>query len=412
MASPPSSTNPAAPAAEPASAPVPQVPQKSRLESVDLLRGLVMVAMALDHTRDFFHTGAIHGVDPLDLSTTTLPLFFTRWLTHFCAPVFVFLAGTGAFLSTTRGKSTGELSRFLFTRGLWLVFLELSWVQWLGWSFTMNLRVHAFLVIWAIGWSMIALSVLVHFRPAVILGLGLAMILGHNALDSIRPDAWGSWGPLWRVLHAGGDFRVGEVRFIAGYPLVPWIGVLAVGFCFGRVFLLEASLRRRWLWSLGGALTLAFVVLRWTNLYGDPKPWSEQPRPFFSFLSFLVCHKYPPSLCYLLMTLGPAVLVLAVLDRGTPLVLRPFLIFGRVPLFYYLLHLPLLHAAAVVVNRICYGRADWMYGLHPAPVPPEAGFGLGVTYLVWVLAILVLYPLCTWFGGIKRRRREVWLSYL
>ncbi|HXJ73447.1 MAG TPA: heparan-alpha-glucosaminide N-acetyltransferase domain-containing protein, partial [Candidatus Dormibacteraeota bacterium] len=169
MASPPSSVNPAAPAAEPASTPVPQVPQKSRLESVDLLRGLVMVAMALDHTRDFFHTGAIHGVDPLDLSTTTLPLFFTRWLTHFCAPVFVFLAGTGAFLSTTRGKSTGELSRFLFTRGLWLVFLELSWVQWLGWSFTMNLRVHAFLVIWAIGWSMIALSVLVHFRPAVIL---------------------------------------------------------------------------------------------------------------------------------------------------------------------------------------------------------------------------------------------------
>ena len=279
----------------------------SRLESIDLLRGIVMILMALDHTRDFFHRGAMLGEDPLDLAVTTPWLFLTRWITHFCAPVFVFLAGTGAYLSTTRGRTRSELSWFLLTRGVWLIVLELTWVRWLGWTFAVNLHEHWLLVIWAIGASMIVLAGLVHLPAPWILTFGLALIVGHNALDDFHAASWGNWTWVWQVLHDGGKFQLPilpGVQLGAGYPLIPWIGVMAVGYSFGELLELESRARQRWLIFLGSALTLGFLILRLSNAYGNPERWSELDTPGLSFMTILSCHKYPPSLCYLMMTLG------------------------------------------------------------------------------------------------------------
>ena len=389
----------------------PASPALARLDSVDLLRGIVMVLMALDHARDFFHAGAFRGEDPLAPATTSAALFFTRWVTHFCAPVFVFLAGTGAFLSTTRGKSKLELSWFLVTRGLWLIVLELTWVRWAGWTFAVNLHEHWGLVIWAIGWSMIVLAALVHLPLPAIAAFGLVMMAGHNTLDGIKPGDLGSWGWLWQVLHAGGIFNItAEVKFGAGYPLVPWMGVMSAGYSFGAVLLLPPPVRRKWLLSLGGLLTLLFVLLRILMPGDDPKPWAVQDSLLRTLFSFLDCQKYPPSTWYLLMTLGPALLCLAWLDAGTPKWLRPALVFGRVPLFYYLLHLPLIHGLSVVAHLIIVGRADWLYGSPTAP-PPNAGFALPWVYVAWIGVTLLLYPACRWFAELKRRSRAKWLSY-
>src|SRR6266700_3015399 len=364
---------------------VPQV--APRLDSVDLLRGLVMVLMALDHTRGFFSNASFN---PLDLDRTNVPLFLTRWLTHYCAPVFVFLAGAGAFLSKTRGRTTRELSWFLLTRGLWLVFLEVTVIRWTGWALNCDFRF-----------------------------IGVGMIAVHNVFDGVKPESWGAWEGLWRVLHAGGSFGFTPGhQFGAGYPLIPWIGVMAAGFGFGTLLLREAGERRKWLLGLGAGLTALFILLRFSNWYGDPHPWSSQKNVVFTLFSFIHCQKYPPSLCYLLMTLGPALMLLAALDRKTPRFLKPILVFGRVPLFYYLIHLPLIHALAVIFNLVRYGRADWLYGPQPGPneapilVPQDRGYDLPVVYLVWFSVLLMLYPACRWFADLKRRRREEWLSYL
>ena len=390
----------------------PAARQAPRLDSVDLLRGLVMALMALDHTRDFFHNAIHQGVDPLNEGTGSIALFFTRWITHYCAPVFLFLAGTGAFLSSTRGKSKRDLSIFLLTRGLWLVLLELTFIKWAGWTFAINLREFWGLVIWAIGWSMVALAALIHLPRVAIAVIGAGMIVLHNAVDSVQPGSFGAFGWLWRVLHAGGGFSLpGGVGFSAPYPLIPWIGVMALGYCFGPVMLREPADRQRWLMRVGLNLTIVFFLLRFTNLYGDAQAWSSQPTGFRTVLSMLDCTKYPPSLCYLLMTLGPAAIVLALLDRGRGAFLRPLLVFGRVPLFYYLLHLPLIHGLAVAVNLIRFDRADWLYGINPAKAPPGAGFDLPWVYFAWLVVLVILYPACQWFADLKRRRRERWLSY-
>lgn len=393
--------------------PTDRPPASPRLESIDLLRGVVMALMALDHTRDFFHNGVVQEIDPLNEATGSIALFFTRWITHYCAPVFIFLAGTGAFLSGARGKSKGELSRFLVTRGLWLVFLELTFIHWAGWSFAINLREHWGIVIWAIGWSMVALAGVVHLPLRAIAMFGIGMIALHNAFDEVKPEAFGALGWLWQVLHAGGTFTLpGGGTFGAGYPLIPWIGVMALGYAFGAVMLRAPEVRQRWLWRVGINLTVAFFLLRFTNLYGDAQLWSSQPTSFRTVLSMLDCTKYPPSLCYLLMTLGPAALVLAWLDRFRPVFFDALLVFGRVPLFYYLLHLPLIHALAVAVNLIRYDRADWLYGTTPAKPPADAGFDLVWVYFAWLAGLLILFPACQWFANLKQRRRDRWLSYL
>ena len=389
-------------------------PEKTfhRLNAIDLLRGIVMVLMALDHTRDYFSNAMF---DPTDLTKTNTLLFLTRWVTHFCAPVFIFLAGTGAFLSTLRGKTQRELARFLLTRGLWLVVLELTVVRCLGWQFNFDYHWMFGLVIWAIGWSMVALAGLIFLPPRALAVFSLVMILGHNLLDKIRPESLGALSWLWKLLHVPGEVEpLAGVHFAVGYPLIPWIGVMAAGYVFGQLLLREPQQRQKLLWRLGAALTLAFVVLRAVNVYGDASPWAVQKNWWFTVFSFLNCTKYPPSLLYLLMTLGPALMALAWLDKTSGKWRQPFLIIGRVPLFYYLLHLPLIHLTSVIFSWIRYGHPDKsLFENPPAPsVPSDFGYNLPVVYLVWIGVVVLLYPVCRWFADLKKRRQEAWLSYL
>jgi uncharacterized membrane protein len=298
-------------------------PGRRRVDSIDLLRGIVMVIMMLDHTRDFLHNAALRFEDPTDLSTTNIFLFFTRWITHFCAPVFVFLAGTSVYLQFARGKSKAQLSKFLVTRGLWLIVLELTVVK-LGIALNPDIRFLGFLqVIWVIGVSMIVLAALIHLPRIVTAAFGLLMIALHNLTDSIRVNSWrgpespvpGVRAKLWILLHQGFEgFPIlgfpSPVVFVI-YPLVPWIGVMAVGYVFGGVFQLDTQRRRRWLLIIGSAATLLFVIIRAINVYGDPSPWSQQKNFIFTALSFINTSKYPPSLLFLFMTLGTAILFLA-----------------------------------------------------------------------------------------------------
>jgi uncharacterized membrane protein len=395
-----------------------------RLTSVDTLRGVVMILMALDHVRDFF---GVPGVSPTNLAQTTLPLFLTRWITHICAPVFFLLTGTGAFLSLGR-KSVPELSRYLFTRGVWLILLELTVIRCLGFQFNFDYQVTMLVVIWALGWAMIVLSALVWLPVPAVLAFGVVMIAGHNLLDGVR-----SAHPLWVLLHPPG-FVINRPGFVvfAAYTLIPWVGVTAVGFALGRIFLWPfdsaqgtasevegwiSERRRRFLLHWGLGLTAAFVALRTINGYGDPAPWAPQSSAALTLVSFLNVTKYPPSLLFFLMTLGPALLILRALDAGTPRLLQPALVFGRVPLFYFLLHLPLIHLLAVIFCYAQNGAAHWMFespnlASYPFTAPPGWGFSLPVIYLLWVLVVVMLYPVCRWFAQVKRHRTDAWLSYL
>jgi uncharacterized membrane protein len=371
-----------------------------------VLRGLVMVVMALDHTRDFFAASAL---DPRDVSDA--PLFLTRWVTHFCAPVFVFLAGTAAYLYGR--KRPADLSRFLWTRGLWLVFLEVTAVR-VAWTFDLLPGFLFLQVIWAIGWAMVALAALARLPTLWVGAFGVAMIAGHNLLDGIEPQDLGSLAWAWTLLHGIGPLAPPDARVIpfAVYAFVPWIGVCAAGYAFGAVFVLPRARRVRWLHALGAGVTAGFIVLRALNGYGDPRPWSQQPSALGTLLSFLNCEKYPPSLLYLLMTLGPSIWMLAFLDGRTGLA-RPLVTVGRVPLAYYVLHLYLIHVAAVVAALLAGDSlATLLDGFHPFSKPADAGFPLPVVYAVWLGVVLALYPFCRWFAGVKQRRDDWWLSYL
>lgn len=315
---------------------------RPRLDSIDLLRGLVMVLMALDHVKMSFST----WFPATDLTKTTPAYFLTRWITHFCAPVFVFLAGTGAYLAGSRGQTRRQLSWFLLSRGLWLVILEWTVIRF-AWTLNVNYHNTMAQVIWAIGWSMVALSGLVFLPTSIITVFGVAMIAAHNALDGLHAADWGRFGWLWRFLHEDGEVTWAPGRTIyAAYPLIPWIGVMAAGYGFGALMRQPTHRRRLLLFALGIALSLAFLALRYSNRYGDkpassigrPGPWSVQKDWLFTVFSFVNCQKYPPSLCFLLMTLGPAILALVLFDRPAGPVGRFFIIFGRVPLFFYVLH--------------------------------------------------------------------------
>jgi uncharacterized membrane protein len=382
----------------------------TRLDSVDLLRGLVMVIMALDHVRDYFSSDRFDITDP---KYTTAALFLTRWITQFCAPVFVFLAGTGAYLSGARGKDKVELSWFLLTRGLWLVVLELTLVRF-GWSFNLDYHDMGGAVIWAIGWSMVVLGYLVFLPTPVVTALGILMIVTHNLFDGIPAERFGSFGWLWAILHSGEMLEpLPGVHFAPAYPLVPWIGVMAAGYGFGTLLLQERAARRRALIDLGLVLTVAFVGLRALNVYGDPRPWSAEP-PWFVVFSILNCWKYPPSLLYLLMTLGPAILALAWFDRQPGPLGRLLVTFGRVPLFYYLIHIPMIHALQVGIDLYRYGEAPYLNQPFYAnvKVPSDYGFSLGWVYVIWLGIVVALYPVCKWYAGVKRRHPEGVLSYL
>jgi len=366
-----------------------------------------MIVMALDHTRDFFSVG---GFNPRDVADPAL--FLTRWITHFCAPIFIFLAGISAFLYGAQGRTVGTVSRYLVTRGFWLVLIEFTVVR-LGWTFHLNATFFVAQVIFAIGASMIALAVLVHLPRGAIAAIGLVMIFGHNALDGIKPDAFGAFAPLWNVLHQSGVIDPGMgIKLFVLYPLVPWIGVMALGYALGPVFLLERTARRRRLVGLGLATVAGFVLLRASNLYGDPAPWIAQDNLLSSVLSFINCEKYPPSLLYVAMTLGPALLLLAAFDSVRGRVADVITTYGRVPFFYYIAHIFLLHALAVLFAWLTIGEVAWMFRPFPGARPPGYGLGLPGIYLVWLGVVAALYPLCRWFATLKRRRNEWWWTYL
>jgi len=386
---------------------------QARLNSVDILRGAVMILMALDHVRDYFSNVVF---SPLDLSRTTLALFFTRWVTHFCAPAFILLAGTSAFLwASGRGKSKAELARFLLTRGLWLIVLELTVVRF-AWSFSLDYEVSLAQVIWAIGWSMIALAGLVFLPNWLTLTFATVMIAGHNLLDQISPSYGGFFGGLWIVLHQPGMIEpLPRHQLFVLYPLIPWIGVIAMGYALGPLFLRDQSERRKWFLSIGLGLALTFIAIRALNTYGDPIHWSVRKGGVFTFLSFINVEKYPPSLLFLLVTLGPTFIALALLDRPLSLLVRPIAIFGRVPLFFYVIHLFLIHALAAGLYFAQHGQADWLFSitwLFGAQHPPNYGYGLLGVYIIWLGVVVALYPVCKWFANFKRGRKDWWLSYL
>jgi len=409
-------------------------PGRSRIDSIDLLRGIVMVIMMLDHTRDFVHSGGL-TFDPTDLTRTTVALFFTRWITHYCAPIFVFLAGTGAYLQLARGKSKRDLSKFLVSRGLWLIVLELTVVRF-GVFFSLDYRFLAFLqVIWVIGVSMIVLAALIHLPLKFVAGFGIAMIALHNLLDRFQVTGWrgpgtpvpGFGAKLWMLAHQG--FSIFPIvgfpspLVLVVYPLIPWIGVMAVGYAFGSLYQIDAQRRRRWLLWMGLTATSLFIFIRALDVYGDPAHWSKQKNLVFTVLSFVNTTKYPPSLQFLLMTLGPALLALWWFDSpagSAPALATRFraalVTFGRVPLFFYLLQWYTAHLIAVVLGLIAGQPVAWQWqspiDKFTSPPLTGVGFPLWVVYVSWIAGVLLLYPLCKWFAGVKARRRDWWLSYL
>lgn len=393
----------------------PTPPRPDRLDSVDLLRGLVMIVMALDHVRDFFSDRLFYDATDLSLPTATPANFLSRWVTHYCAPTFIFLAGTGAFLAGTRGKSKAALSWFLFSRGVWLAFFEVV-VNGFLWAFHYDPHHSGAGVFWAIGWSMVVLAALVHLETPVVTLVGVAMIALHNLLDGVTADAVHLPGWLWMILHQPGEQPVADgYTFGTAYCLIPWAGVMAAGYGFGSLLLLDRPTRRRTLFQLGAVLTLGFIALRAVNKYGDASHWTEQKNPLRTALSFLNCTKYPPSLLYLLMTLGPAILALAAFDRPLGRWAGPLITFGRVPFFFYLLHIPLIHGGAVLLDFARYGwspQAGSGPWFRPDAVPADYGVGLPAVYLIWAGVVFILYWPCRWFAGVKRRRRDAWLSYL
>ena len=407
--------------------PNPIEPSRGRLDSIDLLRGIVMVIMMLDHTRDFVHN-AVFSFDPTDPAYTNVALFFTRWITHFCAPVFVFLAGTGAYLQFLRGKSKSELSKFLITRGLWLIVLEVTVVKF-GVFFNFDYRFLGFLqVIWVIGVSMIILAALIHFPLKVVAAFGLLMIFLHNLTDGFTVQSWhgpespipGTLQKLWMVLHQPfAPFPVLPVLspvVVVIYPLIPWIGVMAVGYAFGAFYKLDFQRRRRLFLIIGGVATGLFIVIRAINVYGDPSQWSQQKDVVYTALSFLNTTKYPASLLFLLMTLGPSIIALVVFESRSSYgrIGQFFITFGRVPLFFYLLQWYTAHIISVLLHFAFGKPVAWLFRspIDFAAAPPGAGFNLAIVYVAWMIGVLMLYPLCKWFAGVKRRRRDWWLSYL
>ena len=398
---------------------------KERIYSIDLLRGVVMMLMLLDHTRDFVHHGSL-SIDPTDLNRTNVALFLTRWITHFCAPAFVFLSGISIYLQKLNGKPNAELSRFLLTRGLWLVLLEFTVVRF-GLVFNFDYSFFGMAqVIWVIGVSMIVMAGLIYL-PVKLTGLlALAMIVLHNLLDrfQLSPDVAFSGNAdvgqsVWMIFHQMGVVSLGSsgMSIFFAYPLIPWVGVMALGWALGSIYTWEAGRRKKLLLAGGIAATVLFVVVRATKFYGDPAPWSMQSSPSFSVLSFLNTTKYPPSLLFLLMTLGPATIVLALTDAidGRAIWQRVAIIFGRVPMFFYILQWFTAHGMGIVLSLLAGKSIGYFFlnfGANGEAAPADYGFSLPIVYAAWIAGLLILFPLCWWYGNYKRRNKHWLLSYL
>ena len=389
----------------------------SRILSIDGLRGAIMILMAIDHIRDYVNSAAMSFL-PTDLTRTAAPIFFTRWITHFCAPVFAFTAGLGAFFWAQR-RTKAQLSRFLVTRGLWLMLLEVTVLRFIMFfDFRFTRAFFILTVLWMLGFCMVVLAALVHLPPRLLAALSLAVVAGHNLLDHVQAAQFGRAAWVWDILHQQGVFQVGGDNFLTAYPLVPWFTVMALGYCLGPVFLWDEGRRQRFLRRLGLGLSAGFIVLRAINVYGDPACWSHQRSGLFTVASFLNTTKYPPSLDFLLMTLGPALLALVWLERVRLSSGNPLIVFGRVPFFYFLLHMAEAHALAIAMNFIRYGNTNFLFmpppsmGGSPKMFPPDFGYSLWVVYAVWIGVVVTLYPVCRWYAQLKARRRDWWLSYL
>jgi uncharacterized membrane protein len=387
-----------------------------RMSSLDILRGLAIVVMALDHVRDFVMTAAVQ--DPTADPTTGPLLFVTRWITHFCAPTFVFLAGTSAGLMASR-KTPAELASFLLTRGVWLLVLEAIVIS-PSWSFApMGIaeaggRIYiALQVIWVIGASMVILAGAQFLGRSACLMIGAGILLGHNLLDAVWPAAStaGNTAGVWAALHARQLYEVGAFRIFFSYPLLPWIGVMFLGYGAAGLFELPEKQRNAWLVRIGISLIIAFVLLRALNVYGDPQPWSSGTSTAAAIMSFLGTTKYPPSLLYVLMTLGPAAIACAFVDRLYAPLRNALMTLGRAPLAFYLAHLYLIHAAAVLLG-LAQGFAAGQFLTHYRYFPKGFGVGLLGVYLIWIAVVIVLYPLCRWVAAVKARRKDWWLSYV
>ena len=390
--------------------------EKPRIASIDIMRGIVMVIMALDHARDFYHADAF-VYDPLDLERTTPILFLTRFITHFCAPTFVLLAGTAVRISEQR-KTKKEISWFLFTRGLWLVLLEVTVIRF-SMFFNLYYDVTVFQVIWAIGFSMIVLAAVIRLSFNAILVMGLVITMGHDLLHAITLQAGDPYVVLWTFIHQFNFIELApDVSAFVPYPFLPWFGILLLGYCLGEWYRkgFDVSRRKKLLFRTGALALVLFVVLRFFNLYGDPAPWSAQKNAVYSFLSFLSVTKYPVSLQYTLVTLGPVLMLLSWLENINTSALRPFGIVGRVPLFYYILHFYLLHLGAIALLMIRSGKGlseiDFHFNAGFGGIPPGEGYPLVGAYIAWMAVVLILFPLCYWYNRYKSTHKQWWLSYL
>ena len=388
-----------------------------RITSIDLLRGFVIVVMALDHVRDYFHADYFY-YNPEDMLQTNGAVFFTRWITHFCAPAFVFLAGTSAYLVGER-KTKNELAAFLLKRGVWLILLEFVVIN-LAWSFNPSYPYFRLQVIWVLGLCMVVMAAVVYLPPKVILIIGLIILFGHNLLDTIQVSTNSFSDFLWGVIHQRKRFLIGDRIVATGYPFLAWFGIMALGYCFGHFYKrgADAAIRRKSLLIIGGVAIALFLLFRGVNAYGDMKPWEVQNSFVLSICSFFNTTKYPPSMLYTLMTLGPVIMLLAFLEKPLKRIGRFFIVFGRVPLFFYILHLYLIHGLATIAV-VLSGR-PWTdmisttnFNAVDSPWLKGYGFSLWQVYLIWLLVVAMLYPLCRWYDGYKTAHKEKWwLSYL
>ncbi|MGZ4000728.1 MAG: DUF1624 domain-containing protein [Mucilaginibacter sp.] len=389
---------------------------KYRITSIDFLRGTIMIIMALDHVRDYLFFGSFY-FDPLDLTKTTGAIFFTRWITHFCAPIFLLLTGASAYLVGQR-KSKKELSTFLLKRGIWLIFLELV-VANLGWNFNPAFPMFFFITLWSLGVGMILLAGMIHLPIKWILVISVILIAGHNLLDGVHVPGSSLSAFGWSILHEQRFFSWHHEMFLVGYPLIPFILIMPLGYCLGQLYTssYDAAKRRKLLLQLGGFTLLAFILLRWSNVYGDPVKWSTQKDAFFTFLSFLNVNKYPPSLLYVLLTCGTAGLFLAFTEKVQNGVVKVVSVYGRVPMFYYLIHIYVIHTIALVASAFTTGQ-NWHIWFLKQPIWFTStlrgyGFSLPVAYLIWVAIVVVLYPLCKRYDAYKQSHKDKWwLSYL
>ncbi|MFC0512589.1 DUF1624 domain-containing protein [Mucilaginibacter angelicae] len=389
---------------------------KNRITSIDFLRGTIMIIMALDHVRDYLYSGSFF-FDPLDLTKTSAVLFFTRWITHFCAPIFMLLAGTSAYLIGQK-KSKKELSVFLVKRGLWLIFLEMFVVNF-GWNFNIAFPMFFFITIWALGLSMIVLAALIHLPKKLILGISVAIILGHNLLDHVHVPGSSLEAFGWSLLHDQQFFMWHKEILLVGYPIVPLMAVMSLGYCLGAWYTTgyEVSKRQKNLLIAGCCCLVSFIILRYTNVYGDPVKWSIQKDALFTFLSFIKVNKYPPSLLYLLVTLGSAFLFLSFTEKLKGGIVKVVSVYGRVPMFYYLIHIYVIHLIAIIASALTPGQ-NWTIWFLKQPIwfttdLKGYGFSLPVAYLIWIGIVIAMYPLCKRYDAYKQANKgKWWLSYL